>query len=105
MAERKDVLPRGIRPNPRFTIVIPPPNVTGKLHLVTHMGYHASGSDHPAQTDARDDALYLPGMDHAGIATQAKVTRNSGPKRSAVMIWVGRNILKSRGAGKESMRL
>ncbi|MFC4403964.1 valine--tRNA ligase [Gracilibacillus xinjiangensis] len=56
-----------------FTIVIPPPNVTGKLHI-----------GHAWDTTLQDivtrikrmqgyDVLYLPGMDHAGIATQAKV--------------------------------
>ncbi len=58
---------------PSFSIVIPPPNVTGKLHL-----------GHAWDTTLQDliirykklmgfDTLYLPGMDHAGIATQAKV--------------------------------
>mgnify|MGYP003811300395 FL=1 len=58
---------------PPFCIVIPPPNVTGKLHL-----------GHTFENTLQDiiirrkrmqgyDALYLPGMDHAGIATQAKV--------------------------------
>ena len=56
-----------------YAIVIPPPNVTGKLHL-----------GHAWDTTLQDmiirykrmqgyDALWLPGMDHAGIATQAKV--------------------------------
>ena len=56
-----------------FCIVIPPPNVTGKLHL-----------GHAWDTTIQDiivrykrmngyDTLWLPGMDHAGIATQAKV--------------------------------
>ncbi|HAQ7132240.1 TPA: valine--tRNA ligase, partial [Listeria monocytogenes] len=56
-----------------YSIVIPPPNVTGKLHL-----------GHAWDTTLQDiitrmkrmqgfDTLYLPGMDHAGIATQAKV--------------------------------
>ncbi|MFD2705183.1 valine--tRNA ligase [Salibacterium lacus] len=56
-----------------FTIVIPPPNVTGRLHL-----------GHAWDTTLQDilsrlkrmqgyDTLWLPGMDHAGIATQAKV--------------------------------
>lgn len=56
-----------------YAIVIPPPNVTGKLHL-----------GHAWDTAIQDalirfkrmegyDTLYLPGMDHAGIATQAKV--------------------------------
>lgn len=56
-----------------FSMVIPPPNVTGKLHL-----------GHAWDTTVQDitarykrlrgyDVLWLPGMDHAGIATQAKV--------------------------------
>ena len=56
-----------------FTIVIPPPNVTGKLHL-----------GHAWDTAIQDaiirfkrmqgfDALWLPGMDHAAISTEAKV--------------------------------
>ena len=56
-----------------FTIVIPPPNVTGKLHLG-----HAWDNTLQDMIIRRKrmqgyDALYLPGMDHAGIATQAKV--------------------------------
>ncbi len=58
-----------------FCIVIPPPNVTGKLHL-----------GHAWDTTLQDiiirykrmsgyDCLWLPGMDHAGIATQAKVDK------------------------------
>ena len=56
-----------------FSIVIPPPNVTGKLHLG-----HALDTI-PADIIIRYkkakgyDTLWLPGMDHAGIATQAKV--------------------------------
>ena len=56
-----------------FTVMIPPPNVTGKLHI-----------GHAWDTTLQDivtrmkrmqgyDVLYLPGMDHAGIATQARV--------------------------------
>jgi len=58
-----------------YAIVIPPPNVTGKLHL-----------GHAWDTTLQDimtrfkkmqgyDALWLPGMDHAGIATQSKVDK------------------------------
>ena len=67
-----------------FCIVIPPPNVTGKLHL-----------GHAWDTTLQDivsrykrmqgyDMLWLPGMDHAGIATQAKVDerlKNEGISR------------------------
>ena len=58
-----------------FCIVIPPPNVTGKLHL-----------GHAWDTSIQDmiirykkmcgfDAVWVPGMDHAGIATQAKIDK------------------------------
>ena len=64
-----------------FSIVLPPPNVTGKLHL-----------GHAWDTAIQDilirykkmcgfDAVWIPGMDHAGIATQAKIDaklRDSG---------------------------
>ncbi len=67
-----------------YCIVIPPPNVTGKLHL-----------GHAWDTTLQDivarykrlqgyDMLWLPGMDHAGIATQAKVDqrlKNEGISR------------------------
>jgi valyl-tRNA synthetase len=67
-----------------YSIVIPPPNVTGKLHL-----------GHAWDTTLQDiitrmkrmqgyDVLWLPGMDHAGIATQAKVEeklRSEGKSR------------------------
>ncbi len=56
-----------------FTIVIPPPNVTGKLHI----GHAWDNTLQDILTRYKRmqgyDALFLPGMDHAGIATQAKI--------------------------------
>lgn len=65
--------PNGNKEAKPYSIVIPPPNVTGKLHL-----------GHAWDTTLQDmiirqkrmqgfDTLWVPGMDHAGIATQAKV--------------------------------
>ena len=65
--------PSGDKTKEPYSVVIPPPNVTGKLHL-----------GHAWDTTLQDiivrqkrmqgyDTLWLPGMDHAGIATQAKV--------------------------------
>ena len=58
-----------------FTIVIPPPNVTGVLH----MGHALDGSMQDAIIRRKRmqgyRALWLPGMDHAGIATQNVVER------------------------------
>lgn len=60
---------------PKYSLIIPPPNVTGMLHI-----------GHAKDTTEQDiiarykrlkgfDVLYLPAMDHAGIATQAKVEK------------------------------
>lgn len=68
-----DFFKAGDKAKKPFTIILPPPNVTGKLHL-----------GHAWDTTIQDmiirrkrmqgyDALWVPGMDHAGIATQAKV--------------------------------
>jgi len=60
---------------PVFTIVIPPPNVTGSLHL-GHALQHTMMdvlTRHKRMSGFR--ALWLPGMDHAGISTQLMVTR------------------------------
>ncbi|MGR6687325.1 valine--tRNA ligase [Furfurilactobacillus rossiae] len=65
--------PSGDKKAKPYSIVLPPPNVTGKLHL-----------GHAWDTALQDmlvrykrmegyDTLWVPGMDHAGIATQAKV--------------------------------
>ena len=56
-----------------FCIVIPPPNVTGKLHL--GHAWDTTLQDIIIRYKRMDgfDALWLPGMDHAGIATQARV--------------------------------
>ncbi len=56
-----------------FTIVIPPPNVTGKLHLGHTWDNTIQDIIIRRKRMQGFDALYLPGMDHAGIATQAKV--------------------------------
>ncbi len=61
---------------PPYTIVIPPPNVTGQLHM-----------GHALDDTLQDilirykrmngfNALWVPGTDHAGIATQIKVEEN-----------------------------
>ena len=56
-----------------FTIVIPPPNVTGKLHLGHAWDNTLQDIIIRRKRMQGYDALYLPGMDHAGIATQAKI--------------------------------
>ena len=58
---------------PPFSIVIPPPNVTGKLHLGHGLDTIPSDIIVRYKKAKGFDVLWLPGMDHAGIATQAKV--------------------------------
>ncbi|MCK9236057.1 MAG: valine--tRNA ligase [Acholeplasmataceae bacterium] len=58
---------------PPFTIVIPPPNVTGKLHLGHAWDNTLQDTIVRRMRMKGYDTLYLPGMDHAGIATQAKI--------------------------------
>ncbi|MCI8394064.1 MAG: valine--tRNA ligase [Bacilli bacterium] len=73
--KRKGLFASGDKDKKPYTIVIPPPNVTGRLHL-----------GHAWDTTLQDiiirykrmcgfDALWIPGMDHAGISTQAKVDK------------------------------
>ena len=60
---------------PPFCIVIPPPNVTGSLHLGHAMDHTLIDALTRRRRMQGYDALYLPGMDHAGIATQSVVER------------------------------
>ena len=58
-----------------YCIVIPPPNVTGKLHI--GHAYNVSIQDAIIRFKRMQgyDCLWLPGMDHAAIATEAKVVK------------------------------
>ncbi|MBF0779925.1 MULTISPECIES: valine--tRNA ligase [unclassified Granulicatella] len=56
-----------------YSIVIPPPNVTGKLHLGHAWDVTLQDAIIRQKRMQGYDTLWLPGMDHAGIATQAKV--------------------------------
>ena len=58
-----------------FCIVIPPPNVTGKLHI--GHAYDTAIQDAIVRYKRMKgfDTLWLPGMDHAAIATEAKVVK------------------------------
>src|SRR3954451_1402264 len=60
---------------PTFSIVIPPPNVTGSLHLGHAFQHTLMDALTRRKRMQGYDALWLPGMDHAGIATQNVVER------------------------------
>ncbi|WP_324261374.1 valine--tRNA ligase [Altererythrobacter sp. H2] len=68
-----------------FTIVLPPPNVTGSLHIGHALDHTLMDVVIRYERLRGKDALFLPGMDHAGIATQMVVERQMearGDKRT-----------------------
>ncbi|MFC0212608.1 valine--tRNA ligase [Paenibacillus chartarius] len=68
------VFEAGKRPDAEpYTIVIPPPNVTGMLHIGHALDNTLQDIIIRAKRMQGYDALWLPGTDHAGIATQARV--------------------------------
>jgi valyl-tRNA synthetase len=58
-----------------FVIVLPPPNVTGSLHIGHALNHSAQDVAVRRRRMQKFDTLWLPGMDHAGIATQNVVER------------------------------
>ncbi|MEA4162765.1 valine--tRNA ligase [Mycoplasma sp. 4404] len=56
-----------------FTILLPPPNVTGKLHLGHALDVYIPDTIIRYKKLNGFDVMWVPGMDHAGIATQSKV--------------------------------
>lgn len=64
-----------VDPSKRFVIILPPPNVTGYLHV----GHALTGAIEDCMTRWRKmsgyKAVYIPGVDHAGIATQSVVEK------------------------------
>jgi valyl-tRNA synthetase len=60
---------------PAFSIVIPPPNVTGSLHIGHALDHTLIDALVRRRRMQGYNALWLPGMDHAGIATQNVVER------------------------------
>jgi valyl-tRNA synthetase len=62
-------------PRPPYTIVIPPPNVTGALHLGHALNNTLQDILIRMKRMQGFNTLWMPGTDHAGIATQAVVER------------------------------
>lgn len=72
---------------PGYSIVIPPPNVTGILHMGHMLDNTIQDAIIRYKRMSGFDTLWVPGMDHAGIATQNKVER----------------MLKEQGTSKEEI--
>ena len=74
--ERSGAFSAGARPDAApFTVMIPPPNVTGSLHVGHALTMTVQDLLVRYRRMQRRDALWMPGMDHAGIATQMVVER------------------------------
>jgi valyl-tRNA synthetase len=65
---------------PPFSIVIPPPNVTGSLHIGHALDHTIQDALSRLKRMQGFEVLWLPGMDHAGIATQNVVERQLAAK-------------------------
>jgi valyl-tRNA synthetase len=66
---------------PPFSIVIPPPNVTGSLHIGHALDHTIQDTLSRLKRMQGYEVLWLPGMDHAGIATQNVVERQLAAQR------------------------
>ena len=79
--------PSPAAPQPPFTISIPPPNVTGELHLGHAIGTTLEDVMIRWRRMQGHKTLWVPGTDHAGIATQSQVEKlliSEGTSRQAV---------------------
>ncbi|HXU01036.1 MAG TPA: valine--tRNA ligase [Polyangia bacterium] len=77
-------------PKAPFSIVIPPPNVTGSLHMGHALGTTIEDIFTRWRRMAAYNAMWLPGTDHAGIATQMVVERELRAKEGKNRHDIGR---------------
>ncbi|HZZ43682.1 MAG TPA: valine--tRNA ligase [Tepidisphaeraceae bacterium] len=94
--DEKCFTPDPANPGPPYCIVIPPPNVTGALHL----GHAINNTLQDILTRVHRmrgfNTLWVPGLDHAGIATQAVVEKQLKEKENKTRHDVGREALVDR---------
>ena len=82
-----------------FCVVIPPPNVTGNLHMGHALNNTLAGHSLPLLAHERRDVLWQPGTDHAGIATQMVVERQLMERQEPDRRAMGRENFSS-GSGR-----
>ena len=68
---------------PPFSIVLPPPNVTGSLHMGHALDHTLMDALTRRKRMQGYEVLWLPGMDHAGIATQSLVEKQLGAQSTS----------------------
>ena len=83
-------------PKPAFSIVLPPPNVTGQLHMGHALDHTLMDAIARRKRMQGYEVLWLPGMDHAGTATTHSWTRSGSgcavlppPRLAATWAWAG----------------
>ena len=79
-----------------YTIMIPPPNVTGSLHIGHALNNTLQDVLCRFERMRGRDVLWLPGMDHAGIATQMVVERQLWSARNPAAATMGREAFVER---------
>ena len=92
---------RGAKP---YCIVIPPPNVTGSLHIGHALNNTLQDVLIRFERMRGRDVLWLPGTDHAGIATQMVVERQLMERQEPVAPrpWAARRSSRGSGSGRPS---
>ena len=89
---------------PSYSIVIPPPNITGSLH----MGHALNNTLQDVLTRYKRmdgfNVLWVPGTDHAGIATQWVVRRQIEAEGGGLLMrWGGKPSLNGCGSGGKTV--
>ncbi|MDR1760307.1 MAG: valine--tRNA ligase, partial [Fibrobacter sp.] len=93
--QNKDFAPSGTGPE-HFSMVIPPPNVTGALHLGHALNNTIQDILVRYHRKKGFDTLWIPGTDHAGIATQAVVEKRLFQDEKKTRHDIGRAALVER---------
>ncbi|NBU76859.1 MAG: valine--tRNA ligase, partial [Planctomycetes bacterium] len=95
--DRLDLFHAPVDPTrPSFSMVIPPPNVTGALHLGHALNNTLQDILVRQHRMMGYDTLWMPGTDHAGIATQAVVERRIRVTENKTRHEIGREELVRR---------
>ncbi len=90
---------------PPFTIIMPPPNVSGDLHLGQRPLRYPDDIFTRWHRMRQEPSLWLPGQDHAAIATQNDRRAAAGAGRDRrVTTWVARRSWSGCGNGSEQYR-
>ena len=85
-----------------YVIQFPPPNVTGTLHMGHAFNQTIMDGLVRYHRMSGNDTVFIPGTDHAGIATQIVVERQLDAQRFRATTWAARSSSKKSGNGRKS---